>query len=319
MTRNELRQQIITELGACMIKIELSVEQLDLAINRARNKWIYWTSDNSTQEKYFLLLLKAGQRVYDMPVGVFDVVGYDDKMANMGLDVVGFNPLWYTGAESGNTSFFAIQNPFMTGLGSSGFDAYGGDGPIQNVYTPVDSYLMKKMIEMFERQRPDKYRWTYSSSKNQLELSGAPLCGEGTVTRTEGISGDCGEGGELVTYDSPGYVLIRSFMLENTSLPTYTPALSAIDEQGQHTMYPFLDMTHNESLFDHFWIQEYATAVAKGILGLIRRKLSNVSALGNTSLTLDGDQLISESREEILRLEEDLDSKYSEGFGISLC
>lgn len=315
MTRNELRQRIIQDLGACMVKVELSVEQIDNAINNARDRWIHWTVGNSKFERYFLLLLKAGERVYDMPAGVIEVVYYEDKFGSPGgYDGIGYNPLWYTGPEMGSTSFFSIGNPAMMGFTCG--DMYSGNGsgsPVQNVYTPVDSYLMRNMSEMLTKYRPNKYQWTYHKSRNQLELHEAPLPGAGTIERIEVIDGV----ETTVQVDSPGYVLIRAYFLEGSTLPTYVPAISGYTDVDRPSMYPAVDQVYSESLFDHFWIIEYATAYAKQTLGLIRRKLSNVSVMGNAAVSLDGNELISEAREDMRRLEDDLDLKYSEdGYGI---
>lgn len=314
MTRNDLRLRILRNLGAPMIKVELCMEAIDDAINEARDRYIYWAAGDATQDRHFLLLLEAGKRIYDMPAGITNVVSYSDKMGGMGLSGIGgVNPLWYTGAEMGSTSFFAIQNPMMTGFTNGGSIGGFNGSPIQNIYTPVDTYLMKNMAEMFERFRPNKYNWTYHKSKNVLELHQTPPAGVGIITRTEIIDGE----EIIIEVDSPGYVLIRAYFLEGTTLPTYVPALSA-SHYNENTMYPRVDQTYSEDLFNHFWIVEYATAYAKHTLGLIRRKLSNVTALGNASVSLDGDQLISEAKEEMQRLEEDLDNKYAEGFGISM-
>jgi hypothetical protein len=52
-------------------------------------------------------------------------------------------------------------------------------------------------------------------------------------------------------------------------------------------------------------------------LGQIRRKFSAYNSVGNTGISLDGAELLSEGKEEMERLIEELDTNYAyEGYGI---
>jgi hypothetical protein len=53
------------------------------------------------------------------------------------------------------------------------------------------------------------------------------------------------------------------------------------------------------------WVQKYSLALAKGTLGLIRSKYNSLPSPGG-GVTLNGDALISESKEEIAKLKEEL-------------
>jgi hypothetical protein len=63
---------------------------------------------------------------------------------------------------------------------------------------------------------------------------------------------------------------------------------------------------YDESIYDNLWILNYATALSKITLGMIRRKFSNFSSIGNTGISLDGSDLISEGQQEKEKLEEEL-------------
>jgi hypothetical protein len=67
----------------------------------------------------------------------------------------------------------------------------------------------------------------------------------------------------------------------------------------------------NEELYDDSFVRKYALALSKEKLGYIRRKFSNFQSIGNTGISLDGDQLISEAKEEKERLEEELHNEYT--------
>jgi len=51
-------------------------------------------------------------------------------------------------------------------------------------------------------------------------------------------------------------------------------------------------------------------------LGLIRRKFANVSSMGNANISLDGDSLVSEGKDEKDALEERLKNETYEGMDI---
>ena len=70
------------------------------------------------------------------------------------------------------------------------------------------------------------------------------------------------------------------------------------------------DMNNADSeLYDSLWVEDYGVAKTKVVLGLIRRKFSNFSALGNQGTGMDGSDLVSEGKEEMERLEEQLMSR----------
>jgi len=330
-TREQLRQRIIRALGGSMIKIELCIEDIDDCINMARDYFITWAVGNATQEVYFLLMLKGGQYIYELPVGVVDIISYHDHFGGMGGTFdgsCGYNPLWYTGPEQGSTSFFSIQNPAMFGMGygmnGSGYGQTNTGGMVGSPYTMVDMFVARTTMQLLHNLRPDKYQWRYHKITNQLEIQPTPTCGN-TLTKTS-PSGDvydipsasypCPSGSyETETFDSPGYVLIRSYMMEGSSLPSYTPALSG----DACTMYPDIGTELSEYLWSHPWIYQYAVALCKQRLGYIRRKYASSSVMGGASISLDGDTMYSEGHDDQLRLEEEVDSKWSfEGFGVSM-
>ena len=315
MTRNQLRQRIVRNLGGGMIKTELCTEHLDDAINNARDMWIMWTDGNATMEVYFLLLLRAGQHVYDLPAGLTDVIGYRDKMGGIGgIDnsFGGYGPArWYTGGEQGNSAFFALSNPSWSGLG------YNTSGNGTGLYTAVDSYLALSHLELIKKMRHDKYQWRYHKFVNQLELIPTPECGNQLQVGSVPSSGGCpGEFDEYETIDSPGYIMIHGQMMEGASLPTYTPSVSGTIDPDGVSLYPEADENYLEYIFSHPWIINYSTAYVKQTLGLIRRKFSQNSSLGGSAISLDGDSLVSEAREDMERLEAELDLKYADGFDI---
>ena len=327
-TKEQLVNKLIRGLGGSMVKVELCVEDFTDAISMARDVYITFAVGNATQEVYFLLMLEAGRYIYDLPAGITEIVAYHDHfggaMAGYGGEACGYDPLWYTGQESGNTSFFSQGDPLMGSFGGGNGRTTDG-GMTGSPYTFVDYYNSMSYINMIHNLRPDKYLWKYHKSTNQLEISPTPTCGN-TLTKTS-PSGDiyntpsgaypCPSAGyKEDVYDSPGYVLLRAYMIEGASLPTYIPAPSA--DLGC-SMYDNISNTTMEWLYSHPWIYKYSLAILKQRLGLIRRKFASSNVMGGSSISLDGDALYSDGTTEMQALEEEITNKYCyEGYGVYL-
>jgi hypothetical protein len=312
MTRSELRNLIKRRLGCPMINVEIADSQLDDAINHARELFIKRAVGNATQEVYFTLLLKAGQWLYDLPTGVTEVISYTDRDSYDGsfgiFEPGGINTLFTFDNYMYQSG---MLNPWVTQM-------YG-----------ISYQIAKDFVETIARYRTDRYNYRYHRFTNQLELSPVPGCGN-NLTITEPVSGyikdpDTGtytcptSATQYKTYDidSPGFVLIRAFMIEGSTLPTYTPAITGSNDPDYNSIYD-IGQYYNEELFDELWIQNYSLALTKQTLGYIRRKMQNV-ALGNAGIVLDGESLYSEGKEDAERLEEKLeDEECYEGYGISM-
>ena len=287
MTNQEMIDLIKRKFGYPMIKVELHDSQINDAITEARKKWIKWASGNATKEVYFTLLLVDGQRVYDLPSGVVDVIGVKDESSS---------------TTGGINTLFSVENY----LYSKGMypDVHNSS------FNMIDYHLAIDYIKTIEMYCASEYRFIYHKNQNQLEVSPTP---EGTETITvtdpvlaedmfrEGDSRTLVASGD-VSYVSPGYVLVRSYMVAGSSLPTFT-------------MNPSGDQ--NDYLLDEEWIQNYTYALSMRTLGYIRRKLASFTALGTDGVQLDGDSLVSEAESKLEELDEKLRLEEAhEGFGI---
>jgi hypothetical protein len=151
-------------------------------------------------------------------------------------------------------------------------------------YSLVSYHLAKDMLDSIDRYSPDAYNFHYHKYSNILEINPAP----GTT-------------------DDGSYLLVRAFFIEGA-----VPWTSSYIDLGRTT-------TAVEGMYDEVWILDYVTALSKISLGYIRNKFANFASLGNTGLTLDGDSLISEGKEEKEKLEETLRLEEAwEGYGIEI-
>ena len=312
-TRLQLRNEVRRNLGHPFVKVELCDQHIDDAINKARDLWIKWAVGNATQETYMTLMLENGKWLYDLPAGVVEVVQYHDYEGRTG----GSN---HTYGRGGPQTLFSVDNAmYMNGFMNAGM---GGMG-LQS-FDMVGYEIARQYMGMIEHYQYNEYNWLYHKSTNQLQLQPFVPCDDTkTITLASDENGDyriyenltCETdpmSGET-TYNSPGFVLLRTFMIEGAGLPTYVPPLSG---DIQNSIFNIAD-SYLEYMYSESWIKEYVTALSMITLGRIRRKFANFASLGNQGVSLDGSDLISEGTVEKDRLEIELDEKHAyEGYGV---
>lgn len=279
-SKSDLSELIKRRLGSPMIKVELTTQQIFDTIDYAKQKWIKWGAGNSIVETYFTTLLLAGQNFYDLPIGVVDIVDYQDN-----------------GAQWGINTLFTVDN-FLYSRGV--YDPLiwtGGYG-----YSLVTYHIARDFLKTVDKYTPSIYNYKYHKYTNQLEVHPAPPSGNALVLADEN--------GQNQTYDSPGFVLIRSYMIEGSQYGGMETDLSQ-STWKRHSS--------DENFYVSDWIFDYALAECKLILGRIRNKFAQFNSIGNIGIGLDGDSLLAEGKEEKLALEETLRLEESyEGYGISM-
>jgi len=272
-TKKELAEKIKRRLGYPMIKVELHPRQIDDAIDYARDKFIKWAVGQATQETWFTVLLSAGQNFYDLPVGVTEVLAYDDRGSQYGINTLFTidNYLYSRG----------VFDPIIWGSGSE--------------YNLVSYHIARDFLDTLDRYTPTAYNWKYHIYQNQLEIHPPPPSGN-SVSVTD-------QYGNLLAVDSPGYVLLRAYMMAGSQYANTSTGWTANDSY--------------ENFYAGDWIFDYALAECKIMLGRIRTKFAQFASIGNTGIALDGDQLISEGIEEKNTLKETLQLEETwEGYGI---
>jgi hypothetical protein len=273
MTKKQLAERIKRELGFPMIKVELDDSQIYDSIDLARQKFIKWAVGQSTTEHFFTLMLSAGQNFYDLPVGVTEVVNYN----------------FTTGTGDGINTLFTIENYlFNQGMYEMLYETAGSG------YTLISYHIARDFLDTIRKYTPDKYSYNYRRYTNELEIHPAPPSGN-SLALTDG------------TWDSPGFILVRAFMIEGSTYNT----------MGLEDYWSPGDT--DEDFYGLDWILEYSTALCKIKLGMIRRKFENFASIGNAGVSLDGSDLIGEGKEEKEALEERLkDEETFEGWGIEI-
>lgn len=197
ISRSQLIQKVRTRLGEPMVKVELCDGQISDHIDYARQKYIKWAIGSATQETYFTIMLQAGKRFYDLPAGVVEVVEYDDNPISMG----GINTLF-------TMDNWMFQNGFYGNMFTGGYDL-------------ISYHLVLDFMQTLDRYSTTQYNYKYHKSTNQIELNPAPPMYEGNIYRM-GTDPETGHPKEYV-FDSPGFILLRTYMIEGSSLPEYIP------------------------------------------------------------------------------------------------
>ena len=276
-SKSDLAERIKRRLGHPVVKVELDPQQIFDAIDYARDKWIKWAVGQATAETYMTLLLRADQNFYDLPVGVVEVIDYEDRGASWG----GINTL------------FTIDNFFFNNGLYNWIWATGNSYD----YSFVSYHLSLDYLKTIDRYTPTAYNYKYHPFTNQLEVHPAPPSGSPlTVTNDQG---------QEITVDSPGYVLLRTFMIEGSHYSGMQSNNQQADPwKGRETDLHSGNM--NENFYTSDWLFDYALAESKIILGRIRSKFAGFTSIGNTGIDLDGADLIGEGIAEKEKLEETL-------------
>lgn len=275
ISKKQLAERIKRRLGYPVVKVELDPRQIDDAIDYARDKFIKWAAAQATQETYFTLLLSAGENFYDLPVGVTEVISYHDK-----------------GSYGRINTLFTVDNYlFSRGVYSNIFWGSGTDE-----YNLVSYHLARDFLETLGRYSPTQYNWKYHRYENQIEIHPTPTSGSG------GVAYD--SNGEVID-GSPGYIMLRTYMIEAS--------------QYNNTDRGWTPQDSFENFYTTDWVFDYALAECKIILGRIRTKFAQFASIGNTGIALDGDALLSEGIEEKRELKETLQlEEVWDGLGISM-
>jgi hypothetical protein len=167
-------------------------------------------------------------------------------------------------------------------------------------------HLALDFLKTFEKYTPSIYNYKYHKYTNQLEVQPAPPSGNPLDVFDDN--------GQPITVDSPGFLLIRSYMIEGSHYAGMETSLSKSSFKRRYNT-----TSSDEHFYTSDWIFDYALAECKIMLGRIRSKFAQFNSIGNIGIGLDGDTLLQEGITEKEKLDETLRLEESyEGYGILL-
>lgn len=150
ITKTQLKEHIKQHFGYPYVKVELSDDQLNGFILRARNMHLKWAAGNQTFECFFTKIIEADTINYELPAGVTEIIDMNDSSNNLGTA----------------NQLFTVQNQMvMTGmlqsLNSSSFSL-------------IDYHLGLNYLDELNRYTVSSYAWRYHNYNNTLTLSPMP-------------------------------------------------------------------------------------------------------------------------------------------------
>ena len=270
--KDDLAELIKRRLGEPEVKVELTTQKIYDAIDYARDKWVKWAVGNATVETYFTVLLKAGQNFYDLPVGVLDIIEYEDQGAHFGINIL-----------------FTIDN-FLFSRGI--YDPLIWTGGY--AYSLVSYHIARDFLKTVDKYTPSIYNYKYHKYTNQLEVQPAPPSGNALdLTNENGVT---------QTFDSPGFILVRSYMIEGSHYAN----METDNNKSSWKRKGLYSGDSDSNFYTSDWIFDFSLAECKIMLGRIRSKFTNFTSIGNVGLGLDGETLLQEGIQEKETLEERL-------------
>ena len=175
---------------------------------------------------------------------------------------------------------FTVQNA----LANSGMLPSVGNNVGCGSWSLLDYHTGLSYLDDLSKYTVSSFNWTYHQFNNTLMLSPVPSASSNWSN------------------SNVNYMLVRAYIREGYEI-------DGTDNSSEY----------NQFLYDDPWFQEYCIALAKIVLGNIRRKFANGEILGNSTISLDGDSLVQEGREDKITLEEQLkDQECGEGYGIMI-
>ena len=139
----------------------------------------------ANQDTWFTVMLSGGQSIYDMPVGVTEIISYDVEGSSIGSS----NDVFSINYQMLNADLLPVFN---------------------SRYNLVSYQIARSFLDLLDKYIVDEYNFKYHKYTNQLEIQPTPLTGNSLT-----VNG--------VNYDSPGFMLVHAYMIEGSTLAGYDP------------------------------------------------------------------------------------------------
>lgn len=286
----QLKDEILRRLGAPIIKIEVTQDQIYDSIQRALELYGEYHY-NGTNKTYIVLTLGD-----DNPRNVFDLSEHhifaitQVLRTNVGslvtMDGTATYP-WFTDFLMG------LTGGSMGGCSRSyGMNAYGAD---LGYFTQMMSY--QKTMQDILSPLPDYW---FNDDTGQFAVHGQVRKGDIIVLEVMARSYvDVPSAvGNIAGYAMSGDPYNGSISQADIFDNSYKSVAGGVRAgQGQQT-------NGGSSAYNNRWVRDYSTALVKGINGQILAKMQGMQLLGG--VTPDGTRLIQESENEVEKLRQEL-------------
>lgn len=161
-TESQLIEIIKMEFGYPMVRVEITDSMIKTQIDRAIQKFIKHAIGQAVQETFFTIPVSAGVTRYKLPVGVTEVINYEDTNKGIGTQV--------------NTLFTVDNYLYNQGM----YDPILWPGQ-SNQFSLVDYHIALDFLNTLDKYLHSRYTWKYHRLKNELEIKPVPTFNDGTT------------------------------------------------------------------------------------------------------------------------------------------
>jgi len=155
MKKSKLREKILRRLGYPLVKIELTEEHVNDAIDEAKGKYVDFATGKATEQSYYVLPVSAGTAIYELPETVHSVIRTDVPDALKTGSYLNDTFITYYTLPLGNQQFSDV------------YDVINNVDIVSTVY--VNSFLA--LLDHFS---VSKYLFDYHDLQNQLWITPVP-------------------------------------------------------------------------------------------------------------------------------------------------
>ena len=159
-SESQLIEKIKREFGFPYVKVEVDDYSIKQKIDQAIQKYIKHAAGNATQETFFTMPISAGVSRYKLPVGVTEVLTYEDMNKGLGSQI--------------NTLFTVDNYLYNQGM----YDPILWPGQ-SNQFSMVSYHIALDFLETMGRYMQSRYSWKYHKHKNELEILPVPTYNDG--------------------------------------------------------------------------------------------------------------------------------------------
>lgn len=155
MKKSKLREKVLRRLGWPVVKVELTEDHVNDAIDEAKSKFVDFATGKATEQSYYVLPVSAGTAMYELPETVHSVVKTEIP----------------DGLKKGSYYSDSFISYYTLPMGLQQFsDMYD----VINNIDMVSTVYMNSYLNMMEQFTISKYIIDYHDLQNQIHITPIP-------------------------------------------------------------------------------------------------------------------------------------------------
>ena len=284
----ELKDVILTRLGAPVVNIEVTEDQIMECISRAIELFAEYHPDGTNRG---FVLTTVTQEVLDTSIIKFDYPVYAiESMLRVGRDYFsmggGSTMSWFSDYVNGMAAGYGGQNQSMFTGGSM----FGAGSGLQ-MYNHTMSYLNL----MYDQLQPI-YDFWFNETSNTAQVNGEYILDELLVFKVWTPTATSISEAEIA---KAGATAPRAGMATAGS-----QSAAFIEPASQWTSATAGTPYANQGVYDNRWVKDMSTAYVKQINGIVLKKNQGMTLPGG--IVIDGQTMYQEATDEIRELRDEL-------------